>query len=189
MTPFSPPVQAVLELFKGPLSTVRFADVDAAVLSNAAAQVASAAAEVEACEAQLAERKQGLAERQDALLVVAQRALAYARVFAEGDDALLEELNRIALPRASKPRKAGTTKVPTAGDSRMEPSVQPRAAEARESSEPAELQSEMESEASSSAEGEAGSSADSNEPVAAPTRPARKIKARASRTLTEEDSA
>jgi hypothetical protein len=110
MTLLSPPVQAVLELFQGPLADVRFADVDAAGLAGVAAEVESAAAEVARQEAQLAELRQSLTERQDALLVLAQRALAYARVYAEHDEALTEQLARISLPRAAKPRKANATK-------------------------------------------------------------------------------
>ena len=110
MTLLSPPVQAVLELFQGPLADVRFADVDAAGLASVAAEVEGAAAEVARQEAQLAELRQSLTERQDALLLLAQRALAYARVYAEHDEALTEQLARIALPRAAKPRKASTPK-------------------------------------------------------------------------------
>jgi hypothetical protein len=110
MTLLSPPVHAVLELFQGPLADVRFADVDAAGLANVAAEVESAAAAVARQEAQLSELRQSLSERQDALLVLAQRALAYARVYAEHDEALTEQLARISLPRANKPRKASATK-------------------------------------------------------------------------------
>jgi hypothetical protein len=112
MTSLSAPVQAVLELFKGPLADVRFADVDAAGLANLAAAVDSAATEVAQQEAQLAELRQALVERQDALLLLAQRAVAYARVYAEHDEALTEQLSRITLPRATKPRKAGAAKAP-----------------------------------------------------------------------------
>lgn len=111
MTPSaSPAIQSVLDLFKGPLADVRFADIDAAGLTRLAAEVEDAAAEVSEHEAKLAEFRQGLAERQEALLVLAQRALAYARVYAENNDELLEELNRISLPRASKPRKPSVAK-------------------------------------------------------------------------------
>ena len=105
MTSLSPPIQSVLELFKGPLSGVRFADVDATGLASLAEEVESAASEVESREAQLVDLRQALAQRQEALLVLAQQALAYARVYAENDEPLLEELNRISLPRAGKPRK------------------------------------------------------------------------------------
>jgi|GEM_PF-661694 len=106
MSPLPAPVQAILELFQGPLAEVRFADVDAAVLANAAHSVEAAVAAVVEVEAQLAELKQALADKQEALLVLTQRALAYARVYAENDEALSEQLAGIVLSRASKPRKA-----------------------------------------------------------------------------------
>lgn len=105
MTSLPPPVLSVLELFKGPLANVRFADVDAAGLATLASDVERAALEVESQEAKLAELRQSLAQAQESLLVLTQRALAYARVYAENNDELLEELNQIALPRAQKPRK------------------------------------------------------------------------------------
>jgi hypothetical protein len=105
MSSLSPSIQSVVQLFRGPLSGVRFAEIDASGLSNLAAEVESAAAEVEAHEAKLVELKQGLVQRQEALLTLAQQALAYARIYAEGDDALTAELNQIALPRPAKPRK------------------------------------------------------------------------------------
>src|ERR1041384_8285717 len=90
-----PAIPSVLELFKGPLASLRFAEIDAAGLASLAAEVESADAEVSAQEAKLAELRQELAVRQDALLALAQRALAYARVYAESNDELLESLNRI----------------------------------------------------------------------------------------------
>lgn len=110
MTLLSPSVQAVLQLFQGPLADVRFADVDAAGLAQLAAEVEAAAATVARQEAQLSELRQSLTERQDALLVLAQRAVAYARVYAEHDEALTEQLSRIALPRAVKARKPSAAK-------------------------------------------------------------------------------
>ena len=110
MTTLLPSVLSVLELFKGPLASVRFADVDAEGLATLAADVQSAALDVESQEAKLAELRQNLAQRQESLLVLAQRALAYARVYAENNDELSEELNQISLPRAQKPRKQATPK-------------------------------------------------------------------------------
>jgi hypothetical protein len=115
MTSLSPQIQSVLELFKGPLASVRFADIDATGLANLAAEVEAVGSEAEEQEAKLAELRQDLAQKQEALLVLAQRALAYARVYAENDEPLLEELNRISLPRAAKPRKPS---VPKAAGSR-----------------------------------------------------------------------
>lgn len=105
MTSLTPPIQSVLELFQGPLANVRFADIDAAGLTKLAAEVEAASAEVDQQEQKLTELRQVLAQRQEALLTLAQQALAYARVYAENDEALLEELNRIVLPRSAKPKK------------------------------------------------------------------------------------
>ena len=93
-------------------------------------------------------RSQSLTERQDALLLLAQRALAYARVYAEHDEALTVQLARISLPRAAKPRKTSTTKPEGA-----EAVAQVEAA-AAESTEPAavEAETETETEADTSAE-------------------------------------
>ena len=148
MTLLSPPVQAVLDLFQGPLADVRFADVDAAGLASVAAEVESAAAAVARQEAQLSELRQSLTERQDALLVLAQRALAYARVYAEHDEALTEQLARIALPRAAKPRKATTTKAEGVDAvAQAEPVGTESSASAAEA--PTQVQAEAEAEASS----------------------------------------
>ena len=105
-----PPVLSVLELFKGPLAGMRFADVDADGLASLIARVDAAGAEATDAEAKLAELQQALAVQQDALLALAQRALAYARVFAESHEELLSELNGISLPRSGKPRKASSGK-------------------------------------------------------------------------------
>lgn len=106
MTSLAEPVRAVVTLFEGPLSGVRFADIDAAGLSKLASEVTRVQVEVEAHESKLAELKVALAQRQETLLTLAQQALAYARIYAEGDDALTAQLNDITLPRAGKPRKA-----------------------------------------------------------------------------------
>jgi hypothetical protein len=143
MTSLLPPVQSVLELFKGPLSSVRFADIDAAGLVNLAAEVETAASEVQRHEANLAELRQALAQRQEALLVLAQRALAYARVYAEDDELLLEQLNGISLPRAQKPRKAGATKTAGARAADRSESTAEVAAEAGASAERVDSEAEV----------------------------------------------
>jgi hypothetical protein len=121
----------VLELFQGPLADQRFADLDAEVLSKSASLVEAAAAAVAEQEAQLTELRQTLADRQEALLLLAQRALAYARVYAENDSTLSEELSRISLPRANtlprtpKPRKLSSKLAGSDSDSSVaaEPSA------------------------------------------------------------------
>lgn len=69
--------------------------------------------EVEAQEAELASLREALAQKQEALNNLAQQALAYARIYAESDEALTAELDEIALPRASKSRKAAAVKAPS----------------------------------------------------------------------------
>jgi hypothetical protein len=131
MTSLAQPVQAVVTLFEGPLAGVRFADVDAAGLSKLAAEVTGAASELERQEAALTQLRQDLAQRQEALLSLAQQALAYARIYAEGDEALTAELNAIALPRVAKARKQSSAKAAAEADV-----ATPAAAESVESSAP-----------------------------------------------------
>jgi len=109
MPTLSPSIQAVLDVFQGALAEVRFADIDAGALARLAAEVETTAGEVEAQEAKLGEMRQALSQRQELLLVHAQRALAYARVYAENDLELSEKLNAISLARAVKRAKSATT--------------------------------------------------------------------------------
>lgn len=102
MNPISGQVQAVLDLFASALVEVRFADLDAAALSRAASEVNVAAERVAAAQAALDDACAVLKERQNALLLQAQRALAYARVYAETDDALSTLVENISLPRSSR---------------------------------------------------------------------------------------
>lgn len=162
----SPPLQAVLQLFQGPLADVRFADIDAAGLASIAAEVESAADAVAQHEAQLSELRQTLVERQDALLLLAQRALAYARVYAEHDEALTEQLARITLPRAAKPRKASAAKATEA----LEP-AEPAAALTRKP-----LTTEAAEDATTEANNEAVS----------PSLPPRKTKRRLARATSQD---
>jgi hypothetical protein len=104
------PLQAVLHLFSGPLADVRFGDVDARSLAALAADVQSTADAVAVAHATLEQARAALDERQHALVVHAQRALAYARVYAEGDDALVHQLESIPLPRP--PRRPRATDEP-----------------------------------------------------------------------------
>lgn len=135
MSSLTEPVQAVVSLFEGPLARVRFADVDAKGLGKLAAEVSSTAGEVAQQEARLVELKQTLAQRQEALLALAQQALAYARIYAEGDEELTAKLNDISLPRAAKPRKVGAKAAPAA-----EVAAEPNASEPPIVIEPAEVE-------------------------------------------------
>jgi hypothetical protein len=120
MSSLSSPLQSVVALFTGPLQGVRFADIDGDGLSALASEVESLNGEVEAHEAHLAQLRETLTQKQEMLLALAQQALAYARIYAEGDETLSAELNEIALPRATKPRKSTAPK--TASERGTKPS-------------------------------------------------------------------
>ncbi len=98
----SPPIQGLLDLFTTSLADVRFADLDGQTLARLASSVAAAAETVAAAQAALDAAREALTERQDTLLHQSQRALAYARVFAESDDALTAQLDAITLPRGAR---------------------------------------------------------------------------------------
>ncbi|HEX8437296.1 hypothetical protein [Archangium sp.] len=100
--PISPAMRALLEVFSTDLSEVKFPDVDAEVLDEAAARVKAQAEAVAQAQAALEAARQALGESQEALLQKGQRALAYARVFAEEDVALSTKLEAISLPRAAR---------------------------------------------------------------------------------------
>jgi hypothetical protein len=114
------PVQAILDLFASDLAEVRFADVDANALEQIAVEVKAAANLVESAERALDAARAALQEKQDSLLQHAQRALAYARVYAENDEAMSARLETIALPRATRRPRAGseTLVLSTAPESR-----------------------------------------------------------------------
>jgi hypothetical protein len=98
------PVQVVLDLFASELSHVRFADIDGHALAELAAAVTDAQASALAAQAALDAAAVALDEKQEALLSAAHRALAYARVYAEGNDALKTKLDGVSLPRSRRAR-------------------------------------------------------------------------------------
>jgi len=96
------PIQTLLDLFTTSLADVRFADVDGQTLARCAAEVASAAETVGSAQAALDAAREILQMKQDVLLQRAQSALAYARVYAEGDEALSSQLDGVSLPRSTR---------------------------------------------------------------------------------------
>jgi hypothetical protein len=100
--PVSSAVQEVVDLFTKELTHLRFGDLEAGVLAGSADEVNAVAAEVAGAEAVLESARARLAEKQDVLLQKAQRALAYARVYAEGQPELASRIEQIALPRGPR---------------------------------------------------------------------------------------
>lgn len=102
--PIPTAVKELLALFEGPLAEVRFPDVDGDALREQAASVDSAVKEVEAAAAAWAEAKRLVDARLEMLLQKAQRALSYARVYAEDKPELDAQLAALILPKWGDPR-------------------------------------------------------------------------------------
>jgi hypothetical protein len=105
--PIPAAVQEVLELFAKELSALRFGDLEPGVLQAAAEEVRAVATEVARVEGELDTARAKLAERQDMLLQKTQRALAYARVYAEDQPQLAARLESMSVPR--NVRRTGKT--------------------------------------------------------------------------------
>ena len=91
---------ALLELqsvFAEHLADVRFGDVDKAALDEACLRVEVAAEATAAAEEALEVARGALAEANRGLAKTGQRALAYARIYAESNPALQEQLRDIHL--------------------------------------------------------------------------------------------
>ena len=97
--PLPPAIEALLEIFAGDLAEVHFPGIDAAVLDQAVERVRECSVGVGHAEAALELARAALGESEEALGQKAQRALAYARVFAEDDADLSGRLDALALPR------------------------------------------------------------------------------------------
>jgi hypothetical protein len=97
--PIPSAVQEVVDLFVSELASLKFGDLEPTSLAAASEEVKAVAADVIRAEAALESARAVLAEKKEALLQKAQRALAYARVYAENQPALASRLERIALPR------------------------------------------------------------------------------------------
>ena len=106
MSPIAPPVQTVLDLFSTDLADVRFGDLDGPSLARTADDVRVASDILAAAQLALDSARSTLHERQETLLHQVQRALAYARVYAEADAALSARLEAVALPRAARRSRA-----------------------------------------------------------------------------------
>jgi hypothetical protein len=102
-----PPIRTLLDLFATSLADVRFADVDGETLGRLAADVEAASEAVAAAQVALDAAQQVLHQKQEALLQRAQSALAYARVYAESDEALSTQLDGVSLPRSPRRARAG----------------------------------------------------------------------------------
>jgi multidrug efflux pump subunit AcrA (membrane-fusion protein) len=78
----------VLELYVEALPDVRFPDLDLALLQSAREELLLTQLQIDGIEADLDRARAALDAQAAALNALAERALAYARVFASGDEAL-----------------------------------------------------------------------------------------------------
>jgi hypothetical protein len=102
-SPVPPLAQQVLELFSHELVEVRFPDMDRSVLMRALEQLDEAQFDLEAAEEALAAGRTEVALRVQALTMLSQRALGYARVYAQGNAELEARLAELS----EKPAEVG----------------------------------------------------------------------------------
>lgn len=98
--------QSLHALFEGELRDVHFPGVDAASLQQHRAAVEAAADAVHAAELTLSQAVNQLQEHKQALARHTQRALAYARIYAEERPALAERLEVLSETLAGSRRKS-----------------------------------------------------------------------------------
>lgn len=98
--PIPTDIAEVLAFFAESLADVRFPDVDGDALRGLAEDVRARAAEVERLEAQVRTAREAMELAQGELRRAAQRGLAYARVYVDGDPVLSERVEDLALDRA-----------------------------------------------------------------------------------------
>jgi hypothetical protein len=104
------PIQEVLALFEGPLKGVSFPGINLEAFEGTFRKVEEKAKEVEKAQAALEAARGALQEAHQEVLQQAKRALAYAWVYAEGNEELLAKLNSIQLTAKSAKPKASATK-------------------------------------------------------------------------------
>ena len=113
----------VIELFAAHAEELCFPDLDAASLSRLGAEVEVASGAVREAEAAMARAREAHRELAEQLLGQSQRALAYARIYAEGNAELEQALAGLKLSQAPrsperKPKKTNVKRraVGAAGD-------------------------------------------------------------------------
>ena len=101
----SPALRELLDVFERELAEVQFPGVDHKVLKDLAAQVDGESQRVEELRQQLEEAQTILADAQTKLLRSAELGLAYARVYAADDAALLERLSGLHVGAGGPPKR------------------------------------------------------------------------------------
>lgn len=94
--PIPPSVKALVELFKNELSAVTFPGVDVAILEQTITDVQTYTDAVLKAEAALEAARTALRESEEVLAVKSQKALAYARVYAEDRPEIAAKVDFVA---------------------------------------------------------------------------------------------
>ncbi len=106
--PIGRSLRATVELFEDELADVRFPDVSALVLRERAVAVSDRAEAVEAAREALARAEAELVAERASFTALVARALAYARIYAEGHPELRERLDALAAGNGpAAPKKRG----------------------------------------------------------------------------------
>ncbi len=93
----------LLDVFATDLAKVRFGDLDAAMLDGAAGAVRAAARKLAEAQSAADAARASLEAARETLVHKGQRALAYARIFAEGSPELARRLEGISLVTGARP--------------------------------------------------------------------------------------
>lgn len=105
--PISAQVKELLSIFRDDLSGVAFPDVSQKILEELVEQVRTKTAELDEANARAAAARDALDASQNELLQKCVRGLAYAKVYAEDREELLDKLSSINLGKTARiPKKA-----------------------------------------------------------------------------------
>jgi ABC-type Fe3+-hydroxamate transport system substrate-binding protein len=99
----------VVALLSGELSDVRFPDVSGESLLLQCESVSAAEQQIAALQQQLAAARDRLREQRAELFVSARRAVSYAMIYAEGNDALTRRIELLELADARPLSSSGAT--------------------------------------------------------------------------------
>lgn len=115
-------ISAVLELFEGPLAEIKFPDINSESLAECAEFARMIKNDINRIEIELSQKRDELRQALDELGNKAARALAYAKIYASGDEELEElvaPLN-VAKPRVERPKRGRRKKEKSNSESRSQ---------------------------------------------------------------------
>lgn len=109
--PISASIKDTIVLFKEEFSTVTFPDVSESILEDLAEKVKKNAQDLEEANNRIAALRDTLESSQNELSQKCMRGLAYAKVYAENNEELLEKISKINFGKTTKaPKKSSVEK-------------------------------------------------------------------------------